>query len=199
MEKYVDNLIKNLNAEVDKISGKIFQDILNKIEEKKSDVSAWPISFAIGSEISSNSRILASVIEKLDGYGFVVFEQVGDYVAVDLPPTQSIITDNANVNIKTEIDIVSASEAANLSVAGKKDIENRIFTTINKKIKEAALIGQRCVEINTKDKPINKNKDLIKLIYTRLSKLGFVLAGNFQKDDRGKIKFENIEVLKIKW
>jgi len=120
---------------------------------------------------------------------------------IDLPIEIENIEECGLTNPPNEIQdtIINSSDAAQLSLLGKESSTVALYRFIDKKIKNAASVGENCVEISSKDKIIAKEAKVIKKIYIKLKGLGFNCDDGLKKDADGKIMFDKVDTLKIRW
>jgi hypothetical protein len=196
IKKYAELLADGLKEILCKSTGQSISYILKTVEENKCNIDRWPLIFEIGKEIPNNQRVIRYITETLeDGYGFIVFMQKDDYLAVDLP----IEVEEIGEEIKDKSIIMSSEEAGKLSICGRESNTEILFKTIDKKIKDAAIKGENFINISSKEKSSTKDPKTMKKIYLKLKSLGFDCDDGIKKESNDKISFDKLETIKVKW
>lgn len=202
-KKYAEVLADAAKSMIGGLIEQGIEYILKVAEENKNNIDKWPLVFEISKIVPNNHRLINALVEKLeDKYGFFVLLQKDDFLAVDLPIEIEKLSEDEELMAKTEENvslIISAKEAAKMSICGREANSNMFCEFVNKKIKDAAKKGENCVNFDFKDKMINKDAKIMKRIYIRLKNLGFDCEENIKRNADKKIMFDKLEVLKVKW
>lgn len=201
--KLAEELAGNIRNIIKDLAKNYIDIILKTVNENKNDLTMWPLSFQYGDVITDNDRIINSIIEQLENdFGFIIVERERCLV-IDLPVEVEEIEEEAPKENKKLDEIIMTAEMAVKMTEEKKDVYTKEFYNfINKKILSAVNMSppKNCAEFDAKDPMINGDGKVFKRIYNKLKSLNYKFDDvDFSKDRDGKIIFDKVKVLKVRW
>ncbi len=184
--------LKKFNAATSNTINKTVEDIFVVIEENSEHPTRRPIEIPneITKDVIRYSKIFDTVVDRLDAYGFAVYEGLDDLVTVGV----------INEEIFEPEKIMPATAARGIAQENKKSKLIEIYNFVALEISKEAKSGGVRIDLSLFSPPISKNTLAIKKLIKVLLVNGYeVLSNNKPVDPDAKLNYEKMKELNIFW